>query len=229
MTPFRRLLTVALVTVLCLPAALGPASNDIPAARPRVSVGEPDLSTRTGAPSAIPVRSPSPSPAIVHEALGVTSEGTMRSVATGTPSVSGSAAASRKPSPVPHAAHRPAVAASRAPRRTQTPLRASARPQAATGPVLRGYATWYGTGGPGTYAAMGGYRDGERVVAVVSAFHDGRTYSVTVPVVTQCGACRWRSGATLVDLSVPAWNELGWPLSRGVIPVQVQLVEGSVG
>ena len=45
----------------------------------------------------------------------------------------------------------------------------------------------------------------------------------------KCAACRWRSGAVLVDLSVAAWDALGWPRSRGVIPVSVTILEGSVG
>lgn len=93
---------------------------------------------------------------------------------------------------------------------------------------LRGGASYYGTGGPGYYGAMHEYRDGTRVVAVVMSFHDGRTWSVTVPITTQCAACRFAPGATLIDLSIPAWKELGWDLSRGIAPVFVQIVEGEL-
>ena len=92
--------------------------------------------------------------------------------------------------------------------------------------MLKGIATYYGTGGPGAYAAMGGYRDGTRLIVLVTSFHAGRTFSVTLPVVTQCGACRWRAGAVLIDLSVPAFRALGHPLSRGIAPVTVTILEG---
>jgi hypothetical protein len=72
------------------------------------------------------------------------------------------------------------------------------------------------------------YRDGTRVIVTVTAVHDGRTWSITVPIATQCGACRFRSGAILLDLSGAAWDALGWPRSRGVIPVTVAVVEGSL-
>ncbi len=93
-------------------------------------------------------------------------------------------------------------------------------------PFLRGIATYYATGGPGSYAAMHGFRDGTRVVVLVQSFHDGRLWSIRLPVWTQCAACRWQPGAVLVDLSVEAFNALGYPLSRGIAPVTVSIIEG---
>ncbi len=103
---------------------------------------------------------------------------------------------------------------------------ASPTSAAAAGATLRGAATWYANG-PGFYAAAHGYIDGTVVVAVVNSFHDGRTWSVTVTLETQCAACRWTLGATLIDLSPSAFRALGWPLSRGIAPVEVVLLEGS--
>ncbi len=93
-------------------------------------------------------------------------------------------------------------------------------------PFLRGIATYYATGGPGSYAAMHGFRDGTRVVVLVQSFHDGRLWSIRLPVWTQCAACRWQPGAVLVDLSVEAFSALGYPLSRGIAPVTVSIIEG---
>lgn len=93
-----------------------------------------------------------------------------------------------------------------------------------TGDRLRGVASFYGTGGPGQYAAMHDYIDGTAVFVVVCAYPNGRTHCETFPVVTQCGACRWSNGATLVDLSIPAYLEFGYPLSRGLIPVTVEVL-----
>lgn len=92
--------------------------------------------------------------------------------------------------------------------------------------TLAGLASWYGTGGPGEYAAMGGYVDGSRVFVAVCAFPGGQATCITVPVVTQCGACRWRSGAVLVDLSVPAWRAIagGAPLTVGELRVTVEVL-----
>lgn len=97
--------------------------------------------------------------------------------------------------------------------------------------TIRGIATYYGTGGPGSYAAMGGYRDGSRVIVLVESFHDHKSFSVTLNVTTQCGACRWVRGGTVIDLSIPVWRALAGdlPLSRGVLPVTVTVLEGSVG
>lgn len=74
------------------------------------------------------------------------------------------------------------------------------------------------------YAAMGGYVDGSWVQVVVCAFPNGRASCLTLPVVTQCAACRTRTGAVLVDLSGAAWDALGWPRSRGLIPVTVEVL-----
>ena len=90
--------------------------------------------------------------------------------------------------------------------------------------VLHGVATYYGTGGPGMYAAMAGYIDGTHVQVEVCAFPAGQATCVTVPVVTQCSACRWRAGAVLVDLSIPAFLALGSPLSRGIVAVTVEIL-----
>lgn len=129
----------------------------------------------------------------------------------------------------PRTQHRPsATAAPTARRKPVAAPRVAQRPVTAPGHALRGTATFYGTGGPGSYGAMHEFADGSRVVVVVIAFHDGRTWSVTVPIVTQCGACRWQAGATLIDLSLAAWDQLGWPRSRGVIAVTVQIVEGAL-
>jgi hypothetical protein len=76
---------------------------------------------------------------------------------------------------------------------------------------------------------MGGYRDGSRVIVAVCAFPGGQAHCITVPVSTQCRACRWVKGAVLVDLSVEAFRALGYPLSRGIAPVTVTILEGSVG
>ena len=89
-------------------------------------------------------------------------------------------------------------------------------------PQLVGLASWYGTGGPGLYAAASGYHDGTRVSVRVC---HGATCLV-LPLVTQCGACRWRAGAVLVDLSRSAFLALGVPLSVGLVRVTVQLLGG---
>lgn len=90
--------------------------------------------------------------------------------------------------------------------------------------AIHGLASWYGTGGPGMYAAMHDYRDGTWVQVVVCAFPRGTSTCITVPVVTQCGACRWAKGAVLVDLSVPAFRALGVPLSIGLAQVTVEVL-----
>jgi hypothetical protein len=106
--------------------------------------------------------------------------------------------------------------------------RLSAHPTATDSPQiaasLTGTASWYGTGGPGFYAAMHGFVDGSRVQVAVCAFPGGQATCITVPVVTQCGACRWARGAVLVDLSIPAFRALGVPLSVGLVKVTVEVL-----
>ncbi len=112
---------------------------------------------------------------------------------------------------------------------SKTTVRAASAPPASNssasgaGATLRGAATWYDVGS-GYYGAMPGYVDGTVVQAVVTSFHDGRTWSVTVVVVTQCGC----PGGRVIDLSPAAFLALGWPLSRGIAPVTVQLLEGTL-
>lgn len=90
--------------------------------------------------------------------------------------------------------------------------------QSPAGPTLAGIATWYGTGGPGAYVAMAGYRDGTSVSVRICAAR-----CAVLRVVTQCGACRWARDATLVDLSIAAWHAVtDLPLSRGVVAVTVE-------
>ena len=74
------------------------------------------------------------------------------------------------------------------------------------------------------YGAMHDYRDGTRAEATVCAFPGGQATCITVPVVTQCAACRWAKGAVLIDLSVPAFRALGVPLSVGLANVTVEIL-----
>jgi len=103
------------------------------------------------------------------------------------------------------------------------------RPHAfSVGPQLRtGLASWYDAG-PGFYAAMPGFVDGTRVVVVVTAFHDGRTFGVTVPIWTQCQCHVGTPAEVLVDLSPDAFRALGWPLSRGIAKVTIEITEGGL-
>lgn len=86
--------------------------------------------------------------------------------------------------------------------------------------TIAGYASWYGTGGPGLYAALPGYVDGTHVSVALCAFPGGRATCITVPVVTQCGC----PGFAVVDLSVPAFRALGVPLSVGLVKVTLELL-----
>lgn len=95
-----------------------------------------------------------------------------------------------------------------------------ARPSVAAAQKLSGYASWYGTGGPGLYAALPGYVDGTHVQVAVCAFPGGHATCVTVPVVTQCGC----PGSAIVDLSPPAFRALGVPLSVGLVKVTVEVL-----
>lgn len=94
-------------------------------------------------------------------------------------------------------------------------------------PTLKGGGSWYGTGGPGMYAAMRDFKDGARVVVSVCAFPNGKARCLALPVSTQCAACRWSAGSTLIDLSVPAYLFFGYSLERGIIPVTVTFLEGA--
>lgn len=105
----------------------------------------------------------------------------------------------------------------------ETPRR-TARPSVATATIgsasQSGSASWYGTGGPGWYAALPGYVDGTHVQVNVCAYPHGTTTCVTVPVVTQCGC----PGAAIVDLSPPAFRALGVSLSVGLVRVTVEVL-----
>lgn len=124
----------------------------------------------------------------------------------------GSTTASGNPSPQPEA---PSAST---PRPVLTPA-----PTPALGRAAHGRASWYGTGGPGLYAALPGYPDSPHLV-VVCAFHPTRC--VTLRVVTSCGCAG--PPRKVIDLSIAAFsdpkNGLGVPLWRGVVFVTVQEV-----
>jgi len=95
------------------------------------------------------------------------------------------------------------------------------RPSDPPAPQRSGIATWYATGPGGFTAAAPGWRYGQTPYLVaVCAFHDGRSWCTTVTVQDFC-AC---PGERIIDLSPLAFRALGWPLSRGVARVRVEVL-----
>lgn len=94
---------------------------------------------------------------------------------------------------------------------------------ARSGPRASGVASWFATGPNGLYGAAGpllrrGDWRGSRVIVCVTG--TGRCVRVTLNDWCACGD---RSGRpTIVDLSDEAFRRLA-PLSRGVIPVTVEV------
>lgn len=83
-----------------------------------------------------------------------------------------------------------------------------------------GRATWYGSKS-GLYAARHDWRYGDTPYAVsVCSYHDGRSWCLSLFVSDYCAGC----GPNDVDLSPLAFRRLGYPLSRGVAKVSVEVL-----